>query len=209
MCHTERNWNTQTHLQLHRTCSNLVTVSRQEGLKAVGLLWFAAYLKSQQHASVSQWRICSDSYTFTYCHRTCRAKFLSNPVTVYWHSPSADPKTPGAWQGSHWSTNSEVTGTTLPGKRSPVKAGIKPRCAALQVDIQALGQQGCQLKVLQVAWLQSPHQSPPNIMKWHSYTKIICNRSSNIAAVAEMPETSYLQIVQNRRQTDLATFPNY
>ena len=25
-------------------------------------------------------------------------------------SPSADPITPGAWQGSHWSANFEVTG---------------------------------------------------------------------------------------------------
>ena len=31
-------------------------------------------------------------------------------------SPSADPVTPGAWQGSHWSANFQVTGTTRHGK---------------------------------------------------------------------------------------------
>ena len=31
-------------------------------------------------------------------------------------SPSADPIMPGAWQGSHWSANFEVTGMTRPRK---------------------------------------------------------------------------------------------
>ena len=36
--------------------------------------------------------------------RSFRSNFLSHPVTVYWPtSASADPITPGAWQGSHWS----------------------------------------------------------------------------------------------------------
>ena len=33
-------------------------------------------------------------------------------------SPSADPIMPGAWLGSHWSTNFKVTGRTSPGKTS-------------------------------------------------------------------------------------------
>ena len=33
-------------------------------------------------------------------------------------SPSADPITPDAWQGSHWSGNFEVTGMTQPRKKS-------------------------------------------------------------------------------------------
>ena len=50
-------------------------------------------------------------------------------------SPSADPIMPGIWQGSHWSTNFEVTGMTRPGKRSMVKAIISnPRSAALEAD---------------------------------------------------------------------------
>ena len=40
-------------------------------------------------------------------------------------SPSSDPMTPGAWQGSHWSANVEVTGMTRPGT-IPSQAGIKP-----------------------------------------------------------------------------------
>ena len=42
-------------------------------------------------------------------------------------SPSADPITPGAWQGSHWSANFEVTGMTRPGKIPTAQAGIEPR----------------------------------------------------------------------------------
>ena len=30
-------------------------------------------------------------------------------------SPSTDPISPGAWKGSHWSANFEVTGMTRPG----------------------------------------------------------------------------------------------
>ena len=41
-------------------------------------------------------------------------------------SPNADPITPGAWQGSHWSANFEVTGMTRPGK-TPAQAGFEPR----------------------------------------------------------------------------------
>ena len=41
-------------------------------------------------------------------------------------SPSTDPIMPGAWQGSHWSANFEVTGMTRPGK-IPSQAGFEPR----------------------------------------------------------------------------------
>ena len=41
-------------------------------------------------------------------------------------SPSADPITPGAWQGSHLRANFEVTGRTRPGK-IPSQAGFEPR----------------------------------------------------------------------------------
>ena len=50
-------------------------------------------------------------------------------------SPSAHPKTPGAWQGSHWSSNFEVTGMTRPGNRPTAKTGIEPRPAALEADV--------------------------------------------------------------------------
>ena len=38
-------------------------------------------------------------------------------------SPSADPMTPGAWQGSHRSANFEVTGMTRP-RKNPGASGI-------------------------------------------------------------------------------------
>ena len=41
-------------------------------------------------------------------------------------SPSADPITPGAWQGSHCSANFEVTGMTRP-RKNPGASGIRTR----------------------------------------------------------------------------------
>ena len=66
-------------------------------------------LTSQQHASVSQGRICSDK--FTCCHTEIEAADQAFHLTQSQYtdtgrtSPSADPITPGAWQGSHWSVN--------------------------------------------------------------------------------------------------------
>ena len=66
-------------------------------------------LTSQQHASVSQGRICSDN--FTCCHTEIEVADQTVHLTQSQYtdtgptSPSADPITPGAWQGSHWSAN--------------------------------------------------------------------------------------------------------
>ena len=63
-------------------------------------------LTSQQQASVSQGRICSDS--FTCCHTEIEVADQTFYLTQSQYtdtrptSPSADPITPGAWQGSHW-----------------------------------------------------------------------------------------------------------
>ena len=90
---------------------------------------FAGCLTSQQHASVSQGRICAEN--FTCCHTETEA---ADPTFYLTHSqytdteptsPSADPMTPGAWQGeplecqflSHWYM-------TRPGK-IPSQAGLK------------------------------------------------------------------------------------
>ena len=63
-------------------------------------------LTSQQHANVSQGRICSDK--FTCCHteievvdqtHLTQSQYTDTGLT----SPSTDPITPGARQGSHWS----------------------------------------------------------------------------------------------------------
>ena len=70
---------------------------------------FVGCLRSQQHASVSQGRICSDN--FTWCHTEIEAADQTFHLTQSKYtdtgstSPSADPITPGAWQGSHWSAN--------------------------------------------------------------------------------------------------------
>ena len=66
-------------------------------------------LTSQQQASVSQGRICTDN--FTCCHTEIEAADQTFHLTQSQYtdtgptSPSADPITPGAWQGSHWSVN--------------------------------------------------------------------------------------------------------
>ena len=66
-------------------------------------------LTSQQQASVSQGRICSDN--FTCCHTEIEVADRTFYLTQSQYtdtgptSPSADPITPGAWQGSHWSAN--------------------------------------------------------------------------------------------------------
>ena len=66
-------------------------------------------LTFQQQANVSQGRICSDKFT------CCHTEIEVADQTFYFNqsqytdtgptSPSADPITPGAGQGSHWSVN--------------------------------------------------------------------------------------------------------
>ena len=85
---------------------------------------------SEQHASISHGRICSDN--FTCCHTEIEVADQTFHLTQSQYtytgptSPSADPITPGAWQGSHWSANFEVTGMTLP-RKNPVASGIRTR----------------------------------------------------------------------------------
>ena len=96
------------------------------------LLWmllFVGCLTSQQHASVSQGWICSDN--FTCCHTEIEVADQTVYLTQSQYtdtrltSPSVDPITPDAWQGSHWSANFQVTGLTHPGKILS-QAGFKP-----------------------------------------------------------------------------------
>ena len=71
--------------------------------------WLVGCLTSQQQASVSQGRICSDN--FTCCHTEIEVADPTFYLTQSQYtdtgptSPSADPITPGAWQASHWSAN--------------------------------------------------------------------------------------------------------
>ena len=70
---------------------------------------FVGFLTSQQQASVSQGRICSDN--FTCCHTEIEVADQTFYLTQSQYtdtgptSPSADPITPGAWKGSHWIAN--------------------------------------------------------------------------------------------------------
>ena len=70
---------------------------------------FVGCLTSQKHAGVSQGRICSDSCAC--CHTETEVSDQTFYLTRSQYtdtgpaSPSADPITPGAWQGSHWSSN--------------------------------------------------------------------------------------------------------
>ena len=92
---------------------------------------FLGCLTSQQQASVSQGRTCSDK--FTCCHTEIEAADQTFYLTQSQYTdtgptrPSADPITPGAWQGSHWSANFQVTGLTRPGKIPTSQAGIEPQ----------------------------------------------------------------------------------
>ena len=79
--------------------------TENEGEEQVLLL--VARLTSQQHASVSQGRICSDN--FKCCHTEIEVADQTFHLTQSQYtdtgptSPSADPIMLGAWQGSHWS----------------------------------------------------------------------------------------------------------
>ena len=70
---------------------------------------FLFCLTSQQHASVYQGRICSDS--FTCCQTEIEVADQTFHLTQSQYtdtgptSPSTDPISPGAWQGGHWSAS--------------------------------------------------------------------------------------------------------
>ena len=66
-------------------------------------------LTSQQHASVSQGRIRSDKFMCCHTEIEVADQFFYLTQSQYTDtgptSPSTDPITPGAWQGSYWSAN--------------------------------------------------------------------------------------------------------
>ena len=103
-------------------------------------------LTSQQHASVSQGRICSDNLTC--CHTEIEVAGQTFYLTQSQYtdtgptSPNADPITPGAWQGSYWSANFEVTGMTRPRKKSRRKPDSNHGSSDLEADALSLGQRG-------------------------------------------------------------------
>ena len=114
-----------TFSSLRYACS-----SGQSAIVCLFVCLLVACLTSQQQASVSQGRICSDN--FTCCHTEIEVADPTFYLTQSQYtdtgptSPSADPITPGAWQGSHWSANFEVTGMTRPRKNRGAN-GIRTR----------------------------------------------------------------------------------
>ena len=98
------------------------------GYIAMGLCLLVGCLTSQQHASVSQGRFCSDNVTC--CHteieiadqtfHLTQSQYTDSGLT----STSTDPITTSAWQGSHWSANFEVTGITRP-RKNPGASGLR------------------------------------------------------------------------------------
>ena len=111
---------------LRLVCMKWMSVRHSKGFVCL----LVGCLASQQNASVSQTRICTDN--FTCCHTEIEVADQTFYLTQSQYtdtgptSPSSDLITPGAWQGSHWSANFEVTGMTRPGK-IPLQAGFEPR----------------------------------------------------------------------------------
>ena len=99
---------------------------------------FVGCLMSQQHTSVSQGRICSDN--FTCCHTEIEAADQTFYLTQSQYtdtgptSPSADPITPGAWQGGHWYDSTP--------KKFRLQRDSNPGSSALEADALPLGQRG-------------------------------------------------------------------
>ena len=110
-------------------CTLITKRKKETHTHKVCFVLFVGCLSSQQHASVSQGRICSDN--FTCCHIEIEAAGQTFHLTQSQYtdtgptSPSADPIMPGAWQGSHWSANFSVTGMTRP-RKIPALAGFEP-----------------------------------------------------------------------------------
>ena len=104
------------------------------------IIWllFVGRLISQQHASISQGRICSDNCTC--CHTEIKVAdhtfYLTQPqyTDSRPNSPSTHPWTLGACPASHWSANVRVTAMTWWGKIPMEKVAIEPGSAALMVN---------------------------------------------------------------------------
>ena len=115
------------------TCSLCVTLAHillRSSIRFCVVCLLVGCFTSQQHASVSQGRICSDN--FTCWHTEIEVADQAFHLTQSQHtdigptSPSTDPITPGAWRGSHWSANLEVTDMTRPRKNLSA-VGIQTR----------------------------------------------------------------------------------
>ena len=122
------------------------------------LVCVGCLITSLQHASVSQGRICPDNFTcfHTEIEAADQTFYLTQSQYTYPGptSPSADPLTPGAWQGSHWSANFQVTGMTRP-RKNPVASEIRtPNIIIIIIIIIIITFKGAIRD-----FLQSPHSA--------------------------------------------------
>ena len=94
----------------------------------IKLGWLVACLTSQQHASVSQGRICLDQCTCRHIEIEVADQTFYLIHSQYTDTgptgPTADPITPGTWQNSHWSTNVSVTGSGMTRPEKIQRGGI-------------------------------------------------------------------------------------
>ena len=114
-CHTEIEvadqtfYLTQSQYTSERSEGSAVSILSEQRDPGDRACLLVGCLTSRQHASVSQVRICSDK--FTCCHTEIEVADQTFYLTQSQYTdtgpacPSADPLTPGAWQGSHWSAN--------------------------------------------------------------------------------------------------------
>ena len=110
-------------------------------------------LTSQQHASESQGRICSDNVLC--CHTEIEVADPTFYLTQSQYtdtgptSPSTDPIVPGVWQGSHWSANFEFTGAyDSTAKKSRCKRDSDPGSSAPEADALTTSIEGCLVETL-------------------------------------------------------------
>ena len=124
------------HATYPTVLSSVVNARRRRAREMFCLL--VGCLTSQQHASVSQGRICTDN--FTCCHTETEVADPTFYLTQSQYtdtgqtSPSADPITRGAWQGSHWSANFLSRWYDSTPEKSWRKRDSNPGPSALEAD---------------------------------------------------------------------------
>ena len=124
--HPSRTWMSGPLESVRWSCRRISVALRPRNKQHV----VVGCLTSQQHASISQGRICSDNSTCCHTEKEVADPTFHLTQSQYTDtgptSPSADPRTPGDWQGSHWSANFSVTGMTQPRKKSRRKRDSNP-----------------------------------------------------------------------------------
>ena len=144
--------------------------------------WSVDSIMSQQHASVSQGRICSDSCT------CCHTEIEDADQTFYFTqsqytdtgtaSPSTDPIMPDTWQASHGSTNFYVTGMRWPGK-NPGTSGTQTPGMPLYNNNNNNNNNRIQRRYSRFFTISSQRRelSPTRMLKWprRNRVQITCN----------------------------------